>query len=117
MFFQYAESKKNSAITNQSSFKESKKTIDFNSVLDENKKIDGNKRNAFTKWNSNSTTPQNFINEIDDYTNNSSIFADIETRTYDTPKPVQKSQQSMMFKKKLNNVIRAKSFSSKFNKL
>jgi hypothetical protein len=105
-------------MTNQSSCKETKRTIDF-TILEESKKNDDLKRNGLTKWNSNSTTPQNFINEIDDYreySNNSSIFADIENRPYEISKPTQKNQQAMMFKKKLNNVISiAKTFTSKFN--
>ena len=59
------------------------------------------------KWNSNSTTPQNIINELEDYheySNYSSIFAEVELRNSENPKPNPKNQQSMLFKKKLNNV-------------
>ena len=94
--------------------------MDFtNSILEESKQNDANKKLGLLKWNSNSTTPQNFVNDFEDheYSHYSSIFGEVETRNYEIPKqsqPNQKNQQSMLFKKKLNNVTkRTSSYYSK----
>jgi len=78
-------------------------------VIEENKTNEGIKKNACMKWNSNSTTPQNIINESEDYheySNYSSIFAENELRNSENPKLNAKNQQSMLFKKRLNNVTK-----------
>lgn len=75
-------------------------------MIEESKRNDDQKKNALTKWNSNSTTPYCF-NDGEDYqfSHNSSIFAEVENKNNEFPiKPNKKYHQSMLFKKKLNNV-------------